>query len=103
MILQAIVGGVAAVAVASKFYGDGSWASSASGRRTTRSGRRAPGRASSFRDPDSRVFYAGGEVRRALRARAGRLGGAGDRAVPPDVAAGRLVATERVAEPDGAR
>ena len=57
----------------------------------------------SFRDPDSHVFYAGGEVRRALSERglADWEALAATELFRDGVAAGRLIATERIAEPDG--
>ncbi|MGH3011239.1 MAG: methyltransferase [Gaiellaceae bacterium] len=57
----------------------------------------------SFRDPDSHVFYAGGEVRRALSERglADWEALSATELFREGVAAGRLVATERVADRDG--
>ncbi len=57
----------------------------------------------SFRDPDSHVFYVGGEVRRALSERglADWEALAATELFRDGVAAGRLIATERIAEPDG--
>ena len=82
--------------------GDGSSGSSGSGRRTTRSGRRVPGRARLVSRPGQpRLLRERGGPPRALGARARRLGGARGRrrSSRRQVAEGSLVATEQVDAP----